>query len=217
MKKTLHILIVEDNPADAFRVIHHLRKGGIDFRSERVETREDFVRILQEDPPDVILSDHGLPSFDGFTALELVRKQHRKIPFIFVAGSNDQAMMIEIFEAGAAGYVYKNQIGDLVPTIHRALAEVELEMKFGPGLAGQTEPASTPPSVSGATARAPLSSVAELIKLPQFFLCPDCKKVHDERGHRMELKPFFQAHPEAPLSLMLCHVCTPKPPGMRLF
>ena len=43
-----------------------LRKGGIAFRSKRVETKDDFLRELKLQSPDLILSDHGLPQFDGF-------------------------------------------------------------------------------------------------------------------------------------------------------
>src|SRR5258708_17654287 len=35
-----------------------------------------------------ILSDHGLPAFDGFTALALAHQNAPDVPFIFVTGSD---------------------------------------------------------------------------------------------------------------------------------
>jgi len=62
MENELQILIVEDDPADAIRMTHELRKQGLKFRSVRIETRDDFMRALKEQPPDLVLSDHGLPA-----------------------------------------------------------------------------------------------------------------------------------------------------------
>src|SRR6478736_9373946 len=80
VKKHVRILYVEDVPADVVMVNHALRQGGMAFRSKRVETKEDFLRELEQDPPDVILSDHGLPSFDGFTALAIARDKCPDVP-----------------------------------------------------------------------------------------------------------------------------------------
>ena len=52
----------------------------------------DFLRELKKFHPAVILSDHGLPAFDGFTALSLAQKQAPDVPFIFVTGSVDRSM-----------------------------------------------------------------------------------------------------------------------------
>ena len=67
MDPGIKILYLEDNPGDAVRVEHKLRESGLVFDLQRVETREAFMAGL-EMPPDAILSDHGLPSFDGLTA-----------------------------------------------------------------------------------------------------------------------------------------------------
>ncbi len=57
------------------------------FRSKRVDTKQAFLRELECNPPDLILSDQGLPSFDGFTALAVARDRCPEVPFIFVTGS----------------------------------------------------------------------------------------------------------------------------------
>ena len=123
MKKEIGILILEDIAADAVRINHELRRGGLSFSSTRVETRENFIAELEHHRPDVILSDHGLPSFDGFTALGIAREKCPETPFIFVTGSLGEEFAINTFKHGATDYVLKNRLSELVPAVERALRE----------------------------------------------------------------------------------------------
>jgi PAS domain S-box-containing protein len=100
---------------------HELTQAGIPFQVKRVETRADFTRELEQNPPDVILSDHGLPSFDGFAALELARTKLPDVPFIFVTGSMGEELAIESLRGGATDYVLKSRMSTLVPAVERAL------------------------------------------------------------------------------------------------
>lgn len=102
---------------------HELRQGGLNFRSKRVETRADFLHELQRHMPDVILSDHGLPSFDGFAALAIAKDKCPDVPFIFVTGSVGEEMAIEAFKSGATDYVLKSHLAGLAPAIERAVNE----------------------------------------------------------------------------------------------
>src|SRR5882757_10918457 len=123
MKDEIRILCVEDLPADVVMLNHVLREGGLHFRSKRVETREAFLHELEHHPPDVILSDHGLPSFDGFTALAIARNKCPDVPFIFVTSALGEEMTIETLKNGATDYVLKKDLSRLVPAVERALRE----------------------------------------------------------------------------------------------
>ena len=67
----LHILILEDMPADAELMEEELRDAGLSFVSKRVDKKLTFTRALEEFAPDLILSDYSLPSFDGDSALKI--------------------------------------------------------------------------------------------------------------------------------------------------
>lgn len=121
MKKELQILIVEDMAADVVLINHELRKGGLAFRSRRVTTGDEFLKALRDGPPDLILSDHGLPEFDGFAALSLAQQHCPEVPFLFVTGSMGEEVAIESLKKGATDYVLKNRLGNLVPAVMRAL------------------------------------------------------------------------------------------------
>src|SRR5882724_4545115 len=123
MKNEVQILCVEDMPADVVMLNHALREGGMRFRSRRVDNREEFLRELEQQCPDVILSDHGLPSFDGFTALAIARDICPDVPFIFVTSALGEEMTISAFEGGATDYVLKKDLSRVVPVVERALRE----------------------------------------------------------------------------------------------
>lgn len=125
MSKEIRILILEDVAADVVRINHELRQAGMNFRSKRVDTRADFLHELGHNPPDVILSDHGLPSFDGFAALALARDQCPNVPFIFVSGSQGEIVALETFRSGATDYVLKDHLAELAPAIERALCKAD--------------------------------------------------------------------------------------------
>ena len=129
MDKQLKILILEDLASDAELMEHQLRKGGIAFTSKRVETREDFVNELKSSPPELILADYQLPSFDGIAALLIARERSPDVPFIFVSGTIGEDIAIETIKKGATDYVFKERLHRLVPVVLRAMREAEINHK----------------------------------------------------------------------------------------
>ena len=119
----LKILLLEDSRFDADLIAKELKKLSHPFHLSAIQSEADLRHALAFQPPDLILSDHGLPAFDGFKALEIVREERPELPFIFVSGSNNQQMVVDMHEMGATDYVFKRELGNLCPTIKRALGE----------------------------------------------------------------------------------------------
>ena len=124
-KKEIRILILEDNPSDAELVLLELRKGNLAFTSKQVDTKETFLKELSEFTPDLVLSDYSLPSFDGLSALKIVKESYTELPFIFVTGSLGEERAIETLKSGATDYVLKDRLSRLTPSVLRALQEAE--------------------------------------------------------------------------------------------
>lgn len=120
----LQILILEDVPLEAQLVESELRRGKIQFVARRVTTREAFVAALHETAFDLIFADYKLPEFDGLTALALAQEIRPEVPFILVSGQISEEMAIEAVNGGATDYVFKDHLGRLLPSVHRALREV---------------------------------------------------------------------------------------------
>ncbi len=129
MKKDLRILMLEDNPIDAELEERELRNTGMEMVVHRVETRDDFVRELESFGPDLVISDYKLPSFDGLSALTLVRNKYPDLPFIFATGTMGEERAIDTLLSGATDYVLKERLSRLGAAVSRALSEAEERTK----------------------------------------------------------------------------------------
>jgi len=127
---TVHILLLEDNDADAELVEVELRRAGLDFTARRVVTRPDFERALREFHPDIIVSDHELPQFSGVAALELAGALAPHAPFILLTGSLDEETAVEYMKAGAADYILKGRLTRLGPAVRGALERERMKRQL---------------------------------------------------------------------------------------
>jgi serine phosphatase RsbU (regulator of sigma subunit) len=125
MAQHLQLLHLEDDPNDAELVQAALGAEGYACNVQVVATREDFAAALERGGIDLVLADFALPAFDGMAALEIVRKRHPDLPFIFVSGRLGEEAAIESLKSGATDYVLKSRLSRLVPAVRRALAEAE--------------------------------------------------------------------------------------------
>lgn len=125
MKREIHILMLEDDSADAELTKFALRKGGLNFSLERVDSKNDYIRELDDNPPALILSDYSLPGFNGNDALEIAMEKCPETPFIFVTGTMGEEVAIQTLKSGATDYVLKTRLSRLMPAVQRALREAE--------------------------------------------------------------------------------------------
>lgn len=125
MDDTLRILILEDNKNDVDLLQRELKKSGLVFISEIVETRDTFENALNHFKPNIILSDYNLPSFDGITAFHIKKKKYPTIPFIIVSGAIGEENAVELIKNGVTDYTIKDRLFTLPPKITRALEEAK--------------------------------------------------------------------------------------------
>ncbi len=129
MERALKILMLEDVPEDIGLIEHVLRKEGIQFNSYPVDTKEEYIKALDDFLPDVILSDHALPQFNSVEALSLCRKNALNIPFILVTGTVSEEFAVSCLKQGADDYVLKSNLVRLPSAIVNALRQRNIELK----------------------------------------------------------------------------------------
>ncbi|EEF60977.1 multi-sensor signal transduction histidine kinase [Pedosphaera parvula Ellin514] len=117
--------MLEDEARDVTLANRALKEGDIPFSLKRVVTRSAFLNELQKNTPDLIISDHALPDFDGSAALQLAREKSPDIPFIFFTSSLGEENILDNLKMGASDYVLKHRINDLAPAVRRVLREKE--------------------------------------------------------------------------------------------
>lgn len=120
--KTLRVLFLEDDPADAELATETLIRSGMSVLAERVDSREAFTRALREFAPDIVLSDHALGQFDARAALEVIQSIRPAAALIVLAGALDEQTAAAFVRAGAEDFVLKSNLGRLGPAIESALS-----------------------------------------------------------------------------------------------
>jgi PAS domain S-box-containing protein len=125
MKGALLILNLEDDKNDAELNAAMLSARWPQSRLVRVDSREDFLKALEDERFDLILSDYTMPGFNGMQALALAREKSPQTPFLFVSGTIGEDTAIEALKNGATDYVLKHRLVRLIPVVDRALRESE--------------------------------------------------------------------------------------------
>src|SRR5882762_2797189 len=121
MSGLVRVLMVEDVADDAALVERELRRAGITGATRRVDSERGFREALQTFGPDIILTDHSLPTFGAADALRIALLEAPETPVIVVTGSLDEETAAEYIKAGAADYVVKHHLERVGPAVVRAL------------------------------------------------------------------------------------------------
>ena len=117
----MRVLLLEDDANDGQLIAHELGRLTPPPQIERVTGEASFLAALKDFAPDVILSDHNLPAFDGRRALSKTRAILPDIPFILVTGSLNEETAVSYLKAGATDYILKDRLVRLGPAILEAL------------------------------------------------------------------------------------------------
>src|SRR5579862_7178305 len=75
------ILFLEDNPDDVELMQHELTEAGLIFTSRQSDKRDEFLKLVTDFKPDVVLADYSLSSFNGMQAYYILRRERVMIPF----------------------------------------------------------------------------------------------------------------------------------------
>jgi len=126
MKKSLRVLLAEDDPADAELILRELRRAGFEPECKRVDTEAEFLASL--DPElDVVLSDYTMPNFSGLRALDLVQQHQPEIPFIIISGSIGEDIAVHVMKLGADDYLLKDRLARIGQAIAHATEKGRME------------------------------------------------------------------------------------------
>jgi len=124
-QRQVRIIHLEDNLLDQELVASMLGRNGIPCEFVYAENRETFLRALERERADLIISDFSLPGYDGARALEFARRIRPNLPFIFFSGTLGEEAAVESLKNGATDYVLKQRPERLVAAVRRALADAD--------------------------------------------------------------------------------------------
>jgi DNA-binding NtrC family response regulator len=102
-----------------------------DYRVRSFSKAEPAIAALQEDPPDLILLDVGLPGMNGIEALRQIKSSNPDILVIMITAYEDVDTVISAMKLGAYDYVIKPlHMDGLEVTIRNALDSIRLKKEI---------------------------------------------------------------------------------------
>ena len=98
------MLYVEDNAANA-RIMGHILRTLPNVELQVAVSAEEGLRLIQQDPPDLVLMDIHLPGMSGLDAMRLIRTDPRTAGLAVIAVSA-AAMDSDVQQGLDAGFRY---------------------------------------------------------------------------------------------------------------
>lgn len=113
-KRYVRVLLIEDDPDDAF-LIEEMLLSGIyggfcEFRLQHEHYLSKGSARLAKGGIDVVLLDLSLPDSMGMETLRTIHAVERNVPIIVLTGLSDEGVGIEAIKNGAQDYLVKGQI-----------------------------------------------------------------------------------------------------------
>jgi CheY-like chemotaxis protein len=113
-------LIVDDNPDARSLVERVLATSG--YRTHAVATGEEALQVVDKGF-DVAIIDMGMPGMTGPQVMGALRARDAQLRLLVVSGFDDRKHILEAVDAGADGYLVKDEIGQrLVTAIQEVVA-----------------------------------------------------------------------------------------------
>lgn len=122
----VRVLIVDDDPA--LRTILSVMLTQSAFVCRTAASGEEALRLLENQPTDVVISDLRMPGISGMDLLVEVRERYPRLAFLMVTGENETRVGVRAMQLGADDYLLKPFDGDVVlGSLYRALQKKKLE------------------------------------------------------------------------------------------
>jgi diguanylate cyclase (GGDEF)-like protein/PAS domain S-box-containing protein len=124
--RTVHMLIVSDDPSKVELCLQELKRAQIGVRAEVVRTPESFAEHLRSHKFDVVLADDSVHGCTGTQTLELLQQLAPDIPFILMAHMLEEKVLNEFFKKGIFDWVDKNHLARLPLAVTLSVEEKAL-------------------------------------------------------------------------------------------
>ena len=119
------ILIVDDSPVER-AVIAGILSGGADFvgSTEQACNGIEALEMVERVCPDMVITDLQMPEMNGLELVSEIRNRHPHIPCVLVTSQGSESLAAEAIRRGAASYVPKRSLADLLPGTVKQVLEV---------------------------------------------------------------------------------------------
>ena len=114
------VLVAEDSRTQSVLFRSLLEKAG--YHTVMAVNGREALDMIRNMPPDVVITDLNMPEMNGLELVEALHADFPSIPVILATGVGNEEIAAEALRKGAASYVPKRNLRDLIPTLQRLLA-----------------------------------------------------------------------------------------------
>lgn len=117
---TVRVLLVEDNPGDVTLMREMLGESrSARFALTSADRLRDALKMVEDEAPDIVLLDLGLPDSAGLRTLETMNAAFPKLPTIVLTGLTDVELGVKAMAIGAQDYLVKGEVDET--SVERAI------------------------------------------------------------------------------------------------
>lgn len=112
MSEPTRVLLVEDDPGDAYILRWHLKSdsGGHHFELDHVEFLATGLERLAERDFEILLLDLGLPDSLGLETFSRFHQEAPDVPIVVLSGIEDEEVALAAVREGAQDYLVKKDL-----------------------------------------------------------------------------------------------------------
>ena len=106
----IRILLADDHTVmrDGLRALLE-RQPDMAVVAEAADGRE-CVRLAEEQAPDVVIMDIGMPNMNGIEATRRITSEHPRVAVVILSMHQDESYVLRALKAGAKGYLLKDSL-----------------------------------------------------------------------------------------------------------
>lgn len=109
------ILVVDDTAVDR-QLAGGLLELAPGIKVAYAENGKEALAVMEKSPPDLVVTDMQMPEMDGLTLVSEIRAHYPGIPVVLMTAKGSEAIAVEALERGAASYVPKSQLAEILQT-----------------------------------------------------------------------------------------------------
>jgi DNA-binding NtrC family response regulator len=101
------------------------------YHVQAFETAESGLKAIDENPPDLVLLDIGLPGMSGVEALEIIKARHPEVIVVMITAYEDVPTVVSSMRNGAYEYVVKPvQMDSLLVILRNAFETIAMRKEI---------------------------------------------------------------------------------------
>ena len=122
MRKLPKIWIADDDEAIRIVLEEGLKSAGLEIST--YADGESLIKALEDDKPDLIISDIKMPGMHGYDLLKHIKNNYEKLPVIIMTAFTDMQAAIDAYGGGAFEYIPKPfDLEEAIAIVKKALDE----------------------------------------------------------------------------------------------